>query len=118
VFLALLAIFVGVISAYASLFFLWAVDYLHLLLVGANGSALYAFLENAPVWHLFFIPVIGAVIVCMIIQYGMPGGPADVIAAARIGRGWLSGVFRSFEANSRSIQRKGSENPASQNRPQ
>ncbi len=94
VFLALLAVFVGVISAYASLFFLWAVDYLHLLLVGANGSVMYAFLENLPVWHLFFIPVIGAVIVRMIIQYGMPGkrnyGPADVIAAARIGRGILS----------------------------
>jgi hypothetical protein len=30
----------------------------------------------------------------------------------------LSRIFRSFEANSRSIQRKGSENPASQARPQ
>lgn len=92
--LALLAAFVGVISAYASLVFIWAIDYLHLLLVGVNGSALYACLENIAVWHLFFLPVAGAVIVRMIIQYGMPGernhGPADVIAAARIGRGILS----------------------------
>jgi CIC family chloride channel protein len=94
VFLVLLGALVGAISAYASLFFLWAVDYLHLLGVGAHGSTLYIYLENISIWHLFFLPVAGAVIVRMIIQYGMPGqrhhGPADVIAAARIGRGILS----------------------------
>jgi CIC family chloride channel protein len=92
--LALLATLVGVISAYASLAFLWAIDYLHLLGVGAHGSTLYTYLENISIWHLFFLPVAGAVIVRMIIQYGMPGqrhqGPADVIAAARIGQGVLS----------------------------
>lgn len=92
--LALVAAFVGVVSAYASLFFLWAVDYLHLLLVGANGSTLYAYLEGMPIWYLFLLPMAGVVIVRMIIQYVMPGqcnhGPADVIAAARVGRGILS----------------------------
>jgi hypothetical protein len=53
-FLALLAMLVGVISAYASLAFLWAIDYLHLLGVGAHGSTLYTYLENISIWHLFF----------------------------------------------------------------
>jgi chloride channel protein, CIC family len=94
VFLALLAIVVGVVVGYASLGFLWAIHWLHELLLGANGTNLYAQLEETSRFYLFFLPVIGAVMVSLIIKYGMPEqrnyGPADVIHAARLGKGYLS----------------------------
>lgn len=93
-FQALIAACVGAASAYASLFFLWAIDQLHQLLVGAKGEAFYTRLENIPVWQLFLLPVLGAITVRLIIQYGMPEqrhhGPADAIAAVRNGKGLLS----------------------------
>ena len=89
--LALVAIVVGVVVAYASLGFLIAIGWLHNLLVGKAGALLYdQLLELSPV-HLFIIPVIGAVIVNIIKGYGMSRhhnpGPADVIYAARHGNG-------------------------------
>ncbi len=92
--MALLAVIVGVMASYASLSFLWAIDHLHVLFLGVKGDALYDFLVKIPAWYLFLLPVAGAVIVQIIIRYGMPGqrnhGPADVIAATRLGNGDLS----------------------------
>ncbi len=94
IFLAFLAIVVGVIVGYASLGFLWAIHWLHELLLGASGTNLYTRLEETSRLYLFFLPVIGAVVVSLIIKYGTPEqrnhGPADVIQAARLGKGYLS----------------------------
>ena len=92
--LALLAIIVGVVVAYASLGFLAAIGWLHGLLVGETGASLYIYLTGLSPVYLFIIPVIGAVIVSMITGYGMSTrrnhGPADVIYAARQGNGNMS----------------------------
>ncbi|MCB1986301.1 MAG: chloride channel protein [Burkholderiales bacterium] len=92
--MALLAVIVGVVASYASLGFLWAVDSLHEFFLGAKGSELYEHLEKISIWYLFFLPVVGAVVVRFIIQYGMPEqrnhGPADVIEATRLRNGDLS----------------------------
>ncbi|GJL74821.1 chloride channel protein [Nitrosomonas sp.] len=94
IFMASLATFVGVVSSYASMGFLWAINSLHLLFLGVKGNQLYAHLESISAWHLFILPVVGAVIVRLIIQYGMPEnrnhGPADAIEAARLGTGDMS----------------------------
>lgn len=93
-FLAFLAIIVGIAASYASLGFLWAIDGLHHLVFDEKGGGLYKHLEVASVFHIIFLAVVGAVVVRFIIQYGMPErqnqGPADVIAATRVGRGDLS----------------------------
>ncbi|WP_090702199.1 chloride channel protein [Nitrosomonas aestuarii] len=93
-FMASLATIVGVVASYASMGFLWAIDKLHLLFLGGKGSQLYAYLDKISVWHLFILPVVGAVIVRLIIQYGMPEGrnhgPADAIEAVRLGAGDMS----------------------------
>lgn len=94
VFLALFAVMVGIAASYASLGFLWAIDGAHLLVLGEKDSGLYEFLETASAFHIIILAVLGAVVVRLIIQYGMPEqqnqGPADVIAATRIGSGDLS----------------------------
>jgi len=90
---AFVAACVGIASAYASLFFLWAIDQLHWLLVGNNGENFYTHLENISAWQLALLPVLGAMVVRLIIQYGMPEqrqhGPADAITAVRNGKGIL-----------------------------
>ncbi|SET38826.1 chloride channel protein, CIC family [Nitrosomonas marina] len=92
--MAILAIIVGVVTSYASLGFLWAIDRLHLLFLGEAGVELYEHLDEVSNWHLFFLPVIGVIVVRFIIRYGMPGhenqGPADVIQATRLGTGEMS----------------------------
>ncbi|SEQ90287.1 chloride channel protein, CIC family [Nitrosomonas sp. Nm51] len=92
--MALLAMIAGVVASYASLGFLWAIDNLHILFLGATGGMLYKHLETISNWHLFFLPVAGAVVVRLVVRYGMPKqlneGPADVIEAARLGKGDLS----------------------------
>lgn len=94
VFMALLAVVVGVVVSYASLGFLWAIDSLHGLFLGAKGGELYEHLEKISAWYLFLLPVAGAVIVRLIIQHGMPEqrnhGPADVIETTRLRNGDLS----------------------------
>ena len=94
VLLALLAILVGVVAAYASLGFLVAIGWSHGLLVGETGTSLYTHLTGLSPFYLFIIPVIGAVIVSIITGYGVPTprnhGPADVIYAARQGNGNMS----------------------------
>ena len=94
IFMMSLAIVVGVVASYASMGFLWAIDNLHLLFLGAKGGELYEHLKNFATWHLFFLPVVGAIIMRLIIQYGMPEnrnhGPADVINAVRLGAGDMS----------------------------
>lgn len=92
--MGVLAIIVGAVASYASLGFLWAISKLHLLFLGASGDFLYDQLEKISSWYLFFLPVAGAVVVRLIVRFGMPGqmnqGPADVIEAARLGTGDLS----------------------------
>lgn len=92
--LALLAILVGGVVAYASIGFLAAIDWLNDLFVGGTGATLYVYLTGLSPVYLFAIPVIGAVIVSIIVGYVMPGqyyqGPADVIYAARQGNGEMS----------------------------
>lgn len=91
VLLALLAILVGCVVAYASIGFLVAIGWLNDLLVGETGNSLYNYLTGFSPVYLFVIPVIGAVIVSIITGYAMPAqynhGPADVIYAARQGNG-------------------------------
>ena len=92
--LALAAAGVGVVSAYASLAFLWAIDCLYLLWIGESGEHFYTHLKTISVWHLLVLTVAGAVIVRLIIHYAMPEqrnqGPADAIAAVRTGDGVMS----------------------------
>lgn len=92
--LALAAAGVGVVSAYASLAFLWIIDYLYLFWIGESGEHFYTHLKTISVWHLLALPVAGAVIVRLIIQYATPEqrnhGPADAIAAVRTGDGAMS----------------------------
>ncbi len=94
IFLAFLAIVVGVVVGYASLIFLWAIHWLYELLLDSSGADLYVQLEETSRLYLFFLPVIGAVFVSLIIKFGMSEqrnrGPADVIHAARLGKGYLS----------------------------
>lgn len=92
--LALLAILVGGVVAYASIGFLVAIGWLHDFLVDETGASLYIYLTGFSPVFLFVIPVIGAVIVSIITGYAMPAqhnhGPADVIYAARQGNGDMS----------------------------
>ena len=92
--LALLAVAVGGVTAYASLGFLVAIGLLHELFVGESGSTLYSHLAEISPVFLFMVPVVGAVIVSLIVTYGVPGrrnyGPADVIQAAQHGDGRMS----------------------------
>ena len=92
--LALLAVAVGGVTAYASLGFLVAIGLLHELSVGESGSTLYSHLAEISPVFLFMVPVVGAVIVSLIVTYGVPGrrnyGPADVIQAAQHGDGRMS----------------------------
>lgn len=94
VLLALLAVSVGGVVAYASLGFLVAIGWLHGLFVDEAGTSLYIHLTGLSPVYLFIIPVIGAVIVSIITGYGMCArrnhGPADVIYAARQGNGEMS----------------------------
>ncbi|SEN25554.1 chloride channel protein [Nitrosomonas marina] len=92
--MAILAVIVGVVTSYAALGFLWSIDRLHLLFLGEAGVELYDHLDRVSSWHLFFLPVVGVIVVRFIIRYGMPGqenqGPADVIEATRLGTGEMS----------------------------
>lgn len=92
--LALLAVAVGGVTAYASLGFLVAIAWLHQLFVGGSGATLYSHLAEISPVLLFMVPVVGAVVVSLIVTYGVPGcrnyGPADVIQAARHGDGKMS----------------------------
>lgn len=94
VLLALLAILVGGVVAYASIGFLVAIGWLNDLLVGESGASLYIYLTGFSPVYLFVIPVIGAIIVNIITSYTMPAqynhGPADVIYAARQGNSDMS----------------------------
>ena len=91
VLLALLAILVGGVVAYASIGFLVAIGWLNDLLVGESGTSLYVYLTGFSPVYLFVIPVIGAIVVNIITSYAMSAqynhGPADVIYAARQGNG-------------------------------
>ena len=92
--LTLLAVAVGGVTAYASLGFLMAISWLHQLFVGGSGETLYSHLAEISPIFLFMVPVVGAVVVSLIVTYGVPGrrnyGPADVIQAARHGDGRMS----------------------------
>lgn len=92
--LALLAVAIGGVTAYASLGFLVAIAWLHQLFVGESGTGLYSRLAEISPIYLFMIPVVGAVVVSLIVNYGVPGrrnyGPADVIQAAKHGDGRMS----------------------------
>jgi len=94
IFLAFYAIVVGVVVGCASLGFLWVIHWLNALLLNTNDTGLYAQLEETSRLYLFLMPVIGAVVVSLIIKYGVAEqrnyGPADVIHAARLGKGNLS----------------------------
>lgn len=92
--LTLLSVVVGGVTAYASLGFLMAIGLLHELFVGESGASFYSHLAGMSSIYLFMIPVFGAVIVSLIVTYGVPGrcnyGPADVIQSARHGDGKMS----------------------------
>ncbi len=92
--LALLAVAVGGVTAYASLGFFMAIAWLHQLFVGGSGATLYSQLAEISPVFLFMVPVVGAVIVSLIVTYGVPGrrnyGPADVMQAAKHGDGKMS----------------------------
>jgi len=92
--MVLLAIIVGIVTSYAALGFLWAINNLHILLFGAKGDALYLQLEKISGWYLLLVTIAGAIVVRLIVEYWMPEqrnhSPADVIEAARLKSGDLS----------------------------
>ena len=87
VFLALLAMLVGAIAAYASLALIYSIGVVQELFFGFDHGHVYSGLSDVSNWRIVAAPALGGLLVGLLVYRFMPQrrnyGPADVIQAVR-----------------------------------
>ncbi len=94
VLLALLAVVIGMVVAYAAIGFRILIEIAQFAAFQSFSNNVIATAAELPWWHLLLAPTLGGLIVGALVRAGMPGtrthGPADVIEAAAVKDGRMS----------------------------
>lgn len=85
--LAMLAVPVGALAAYAALAFIFLIGLVQELFYGFGHQQVYSALSALPAWRVIGAPTLGGLLVGILVWRFMPGrrnyGPADVMQAVR-----------------------------------